>query len=245
MNDKKTAPTIGLLYPGIGADDDFSYLEDASGGSIRLPLVRTAGGDVAHTVADLLAVGGSENLLDGTRELMASSAKPDAVMWACTSGSFVYGWDGAHDQMLPVSDAAGVPASSTSIAFARACRALQIGSVAVAASYPDDLAQHFRRFLGDAGVAVISFRSNDIATAGEVGLLGEDEVLAMAVAADHPDAQAILIPDTAMHSLRWIDNLERATGKVVLTANQVTVWEGLRIAERVLPLAGLGTLFRQ
>jgi maleate cis-trans isomerase len=116
--------------------------------------------------------------------------------------------------------------------------------VAVAASYPDDLAQHFKRFLGDAGIEVVSFQSNDIATAGEVGLLGKDEVIAMAKAADHPDAQAILIPDTAMHSLRWVDDLEEATGKVVLTANQVTVWEGLRIAGRPLALPGLGTLFR-
>ncbi|WP_022884353.1 maleate cis-trans isomerase family protein [Glaciibacter superstes] len=236
------APSVGLLYPGVGADDDFEFLERASDGALRLPLVRTAGGDVAHLVDELLAVGGSQNLLDGARELVAFS--PDSVMWACTSGSFVYGWDGAHTQADEVAQATGLPASSTSIAFAEACRALGVGTVAVAASYPDDLAQHFKRFLGDAGVEVVSFHSNDIATAGEVGLLGKDEVIAMALDADHPDAKAILIPDTAMHSLRWIDDLERAAGKIVLTANQVTVWEGLRIAGRPLRLDGLGTLFR-
>ncbi|WP_111721161.1 maleate cis-trans isomerase [Homoserinimonas sp. OAct 916] len=235
---------IGLLYPGLGADDDFPYLESAHPGLLSLPLVRTAGGDVAHLVDELLAVGGTENLLAGVSELQ--SLHPDAVMWACTSGSFVYGWAGAHVQADEVAEAAGVPASSTSIAFAEACRALNVTSVAVAASYPDDLAQHFRRFLDDCGfgIEVLSFTSNDIATAGEVGLLGRDEVIAMAKAADHPDAQAVLIPDTAMHSLRWIDDLERELGKIVLTANQVTVWEGLRIAGRPLKLDGLGTLFR-
>lgn len=240
---KEQSPaTVGLLYPGIGADDDFDYLERRHKDAIRLPLVRTAGGDVAHLVDELLAVGGADNLLDGARQLTAFA--PDAVMWACTSGSFVYGWDGAHDQADEISQATGRPASSTSIAFAEACRTLEIGSVAVAASYPDDLAQHFKKFLGDAGVSVVSFRSNDIATAGEVGLLGKDEVLAMALEAQHPDAEAILIPDTAMHSLRWIDDLEQAAGKIVLTANQVTIWEGLRIADRMLKLDGLGTLFR-
>ncbi len=235
-------PSVGLLYPGLGADDDFGFLEKATNGAIRLPLVHTAGGDVAHLVDELLAVGGSENLLNGVRELAAYS--PDSIMWACTSGSFVYGWAGAHDQAAEVGRASGVPASSTSIAFAQACRSLEITSVAVAASYPDDLAQHFKRFLGDAGISVASFRSNDIATAGEVGLLGRDEILEMALAADHPDAQAILIPDTAMHSLRFINDLEQSVGKVVLTANQVTVWEGLRIANRMLTLDILGTLFR-
>lgn len=249
MTDTASAPIVGLLYPGIGADDDFTYLESASSGAVHLPLVRTAGGDVAHTVADLLAVGSSQNLLAGARELMASLAdtpagKPDAVMWACTSGSFVYGWGGAHEQAAEIGAVTGTPASSTSIAFAEACRALGVCAVAVAASYPGDLAQHFKHFLADAGVSVVSFHSNDIATAGEVGLLGEEQVLKMARAADHPDAEAILIPDTAMHSLRWIDSLEQATGKIVLTANQVTVWEGLRIAGRSLALPGQGALFR-
>jgi maleate cis-trans isomerase len=242
MSETTTVPTVGLLYPGVGADDDFPYLEAAHDGAIRLPLVRTAGGDVAHLVDELLAVGGSENLLEGAREVAASA--PDSVMWACTSGSFVYGWGGAHEQADEVARAIGIPTSSTSIAFAQACRALGVQKVAVAASYPDDLAQHFKRFLGDAGIEVVSFQSNDIATAGEVGLLGKDEVIAMAKAADHADAEAILIPDTAMHSLRWVDDLEQATGKVVLTANQVTVWEGLRIAGRPLALPGLGALFR-
>jgi len=242
MTTQTAAPIVGLLYPGVGADDDFEFLEGASAGAIKLPLVRTAGGDVAHLVDELLAVGGSENLIAGAAELADST--PDSIMWACTSGSFVYGWQGAHDQAAEVSAASGVPASSTSIAFAQACRALSIERVAVAASYPDDLAQHFKRFMSDAGVTVVSFQSNDIATAGEVGLLGMPEILAMAQAADHPDAQAILIPDTAMHSLRFIDELEAALGKTVLTANQVTVWEGLRIANRSVALDSLGALFR-
>lgn len=244
MSSITPAPIVGLLYPGVGADDDFAYVEEANAGQIRLPLVRTAGGDVAHLVETLLAVGSSDALLDGAQKLAASA--PDSIMWACTSGSFVFGWDGAHTQAEEIAAATGTPASSTSIAFAEACRALGVTSVAVAASYPDDLAQHFKSFLADsdAGVTVVSFRSNDISTAGEVGMLGKDDVIRMALEADHPDAQAILIPDTAMHSVRWITELEQAAGKIVLTANQVTVWEGLRVAGKPRSICGLGTLFR-
>lgn len=242
MYQSSPSPKVGLLYPGVGADDDFAYLEHAASGTLHLPLIRTAGGDVAHLVDELRAVGGSQNLLEGVERLRRY--EPDSVMWACTSGSFVYGWKGAHEQADEVRRAAGVPASSTSIAFAEACRALGIRRAAVAASYPDDLARHFERFLAESGVEIISFQSNDIATAGEVGLLGKDEIIAMARAADHEDAEAILIPDTAMHSLRWLDDLEQATNKTILTANQVTVWEGLRIAGMHWRIEGLGTLFR-
>jgi maleate cis-trans isomerase len=61
---------------------------------------------------------------------------------------------------------------------------------------------------------------------------------------DHLDAEALLVPDTALHSVAWLEELEAAIGKPVLTANQVTFWEALRLAGRLEPQAGLGTLFR-
>ena len=57
----------------------------------------------------------------------------------------------------------------------------------------------------------------------------------MVKAADHPDAEAILVPDTAMHTLEIVDDLEAAIGKPVLTANQVTVWKGLDLLGPYLP----------
>jgi maleate cis-trans isomerase len=69
-------------------------------------------------------------------------------------------------------------------------------------------------------------------------------VLAFVAANDHPDAEAVLVPDTALHSVRRLDDLDAALGKPVLTANQVTVWAGLRLAGHTEPRTGLGFLFR-
>jgi maleate cis-trans isomerase len=164
-------------------------------------------------------------------------------MWACTSGSFVFGPDGARIQAAGVAQALGVPASSTSIAFVDACAALGVRRVAVAASYPADVAQHFVRFLTGGGVEVVAMGSHGIITAAEVGTLTADRVVAMVKAADHPDAEAILVPDTAMHTLEIVDELEAAVGKPVLTANQVTVWKGLDLVGPVPSLPSLGSLF--
>jgi maleate cis-trans isomerase len=242
---RRPVPVVGLLYPGVGAEDDFPALERRLAGRLRLPLVTTAGGDVQHTVETLREVGGSGNLLDGVRRLAAFG--PDSVMWACTSGSFVLGFAGAPQQSAEIAAAAGRPASSTSLAFVHAVRRLGLGAVAVAASYPEDLARHFRMFLAEAGIAVVNLDSSGIPTAGEAGRMGLPDVARMAAAADRPDAKAVLVPDTAVHSLAWLDELEQAVGKTVLTANQVTVWEGLRIAGRLDGLGrieGLGSLFR-
>jgi maleate cis-trans isomerase len=233
--------TVGLLYPGHSAEDDYPALEARLDGAIKLPVVITSVGEDAHRVDALLDLGRAERLADGASELAA--AQPDAVMWACTSGSFVFGPAGARIQASGVAAALGVPASSTSLAFVDALKALGVRRVAVAASYPEDVARHFVRFLTAGGAEVVSMGSHGIITAAEVGTLETAQVIAMVQAADHPDADAVLVPDTAMHTLAIIDELEAAIGKPVLTANQVTVWKGLQLLGPVPSLQGLGTLF--
>jgi maleate cis-trans isomerase len=44
--------------------------------------------------------------------------------------------------------------------------------------------------------------------------------------------------------MRLLDRLEAAAGCPVLTANQVTIWDGLRIAGALKPQNALGSLFR-
>jgi len=160
-----------------------------------------------------------------------------------TSGSFVFGPEGARNQASCVAQALGVPASSTSLAFVDACRALGVPRVAVAASYPDEVAQHFVGFLTGGGLEVVAMGSHGIFTAAEVGTLAADQVIAMVKAAGHPDAEAVLVPDAAMHSLEIVDDLEATIGKPVLTANQVTVWKGLDLLGPVPSLPSLGSLF--
>jgi maleate cis-trans isomerase len=248
-------PTVGILYPGFSAEDDYPLAEalltrpaGSAGchppglGGPRLPLVHTLMREDAHRVDALLDIGGDEVLADGVRAL-ASKGPLSAVVWACTSGSFVFGWDGAAAQVSALGDVAGVPASSTSFAFVDACARLGVTRVAVGATYPDDVAERFVAFLGVAGIEVLSLSAKGIITAAEVGTLPRETVLEFAAAADHPDAQAVLLPDTALHTIGLLDALDARVGKPVLTANQVSVWQGLRLAGADAPRAGLGALF--
>ncbi|UFU02263.1 maleate cis-trans isomerase [Ruania suaedae] len=230
--------TLGFIYPDHAAEDDYPYAAELLG--LRLEVTHIYGTDL-HAVPELLDLGSPERLAVGARQLAA--AAPQAVVWACTSGSFVYRPDGAAQQVQRLAEAAGVPASSTSFAFTRACEALGVRTVAVAASYPDDVASLFTEFLGAAGVEVVATSSAGIDTAAEVGRLTGEQVLALAEANDHPDAEALLIPDTAMHTLRELPRLEERLGKRVLTANQVTIWEALRLVGRQAHAPALGSLF--
>jgi maleate cis-trans isomerase len=231
--------TVGILYPGYSAEDDYPLAERLLRGP-RLPLVHTEMREDAHRVDALLDIGGDDVLAAGARELPGPL---DAVVWACTSGSFVFGWDGASAQVEALGKAAGVPASSTSFAFADACAHLGVTRVAVGATYPDDVAERFVAFLARGGVEVAALSARGIVTAAEVGTLPAEDVLAFAAAADHPDAQAVLLPDTALHTVGLLDALDARVGKPVLTANQVSIWQGLRLAGAGGPRPGFGALF--
>jgi len=234
---------VGFLYPGFSAEDDYKAFEELLGDDVELPLVHTLMREDAHRVDALLDVGGEDVLAEGAKELAA--ARVDAAVWACTSGSFVFGWEGAKEQVEGVRRASGAPASSTSFAFVHALSQLRISTVAVAATYPDDVAQRFAEFLTHAGVTVLSLASHGIATAAEVGRLDPDDALDFVITNDHPRADAVLVPDTALHSAHLVEPMEALLGKTVLTANQVSVWEGLRLAGAATARAsGPGTLFR-
>ncbi|MEV5342737.1 decarboxylase [Streptomyces sp. NPDC052676] len=232
---------LGFLYPGHSAEDDYPRIEQLLGSDIRVDLVHTDIGEDAHREDALRAMGSAERLAAGVQELRHAGA--EAVVWACTSGSFVYGWEGAHEQVRGLAVAAGMPASSTSFGFVHASRELGLRRVAIGATYPDHIAGLFADFLRAAGLDPVAVPASGILTAAEAGTWGEAELFALARAADHPDAEAVLLPDTALHTASHLTALEKELGKPVLTANQVSVWEALRLADRRVNAPSLGALF--
>ncbi|MET7390122.1 decarboxylase [Streptomyces sp. NPDC005529] len=232
---------LGFLYPGHSAEDDYPRMEQLLGSDVRLGVVHTDIGEDAHRVDALLEMGSAERLEAGVEELRLSGA--EAVVWACTSGSFVRGWQGAHEQVRGLARSAGIPASSTSFAFAHAVQEIGAHRVAIGATYPEDVAALFAAFLKEAGAEVVAVSASGVVTAAEVGTWEYGRVLALAREVDRPDAEAILLPDTALHTVSHITDLEKELGKPVLTANQVSVWEALRLTDRRVNAPQLGTLF--
>jgi maleate cis-trans isomerase len=242
--DAKMTLRLGLLYPGHAAEDDLPWLVEAlfGDGSVVADVVHTSMSEDAHDVDVLLDVGSARRLDEGADTLRARGA--DVAVWACTSGSFVFGWEGAQRQAADLEAHFGAPASSTSLAFVAALRTLELRRVAIAATYPEPVTACLVDLLGDAGFEVAAAGSQGIVTAAEVGTLDAEALAAFVRAGDRPDADVVLVPDTALHTVRSLETLEQAVGKPVLTANQVSVWEALRLAGHDTPVrAGLGTLF--
>lgn len=235
-----SAAVLGFLYPGHAAEDDYPHMAEVIG-DVTVQVVHTPVGEDAHRVEALRDLGEPGRLLEGAEALGEGT---EAVVWACTSGGFVLGWEGADRQLDPLRRHLGVPVSFTSFSFVEAARALKVERVTVGATYPADITDLFADFLARGGVEVLGGGSLGILTAEEVGTLGRERVLELARSADRPDAEALLLPDTALHTAAWVEDLEEAVGKPVLTANQVSMWHALRLAGDRRTLEGLGRLFR-
>ncbi|MFF3937725.1 aspartate racemase/maleate isomerase family protein [Streptomyces phaeofaciens] len=234
--------TLGFLYPGHSAEDDYPRIEQLLGSDVRLELVHTDVGEDAP-----------EGLAKGVEQLRLAGA--EAVVWICAREGFAQGGEGARQQVRALAMTAGTPASATPFAFVHAAREIGAARVAVGVAGPDEAAGRFAELLRAGGLEVVGSAGAgehpDPAAAGEAGGgggaggAGEADVLALARAADDPRAEAVLLPDPALHTAAHLPALEEALGKPVLTASQVAVWEALRLAGRRVNAPGLGALFAQ
>ena len=240
----KTVLRLGFLYPDHSAEDDYPRMSGLVVPPVEVEVVHTTISEDAHRVDAIRETANMNRLRVGAKALREKH--PDAVMWACTCASFIFGLVGAKQQAAEIEEVVRVPASSTSLAFVEALHALGIVRVSIAASYPEDIGQLFKSFLADAGVMAIHLSSRGILAGADVAALSKEDTTRMVRENDHPEAQAILVPDTALHTAGYVDDLQRAVdGKTVLTANQVTMWQALRLAGVEQPRAqgGLGSLF--
>jgi len=239
-----TAPLrIGLVVPSGGPEADYYGFEDALKGHLRLYFtISRVGGESGHDhdLEALAETGQIEWIVEAASRLKSFGL--NSISWACTSGSFISGLDFARKQTAALQDALGIPASSTSLAFIAALKALGLSRVSVLATYPEPASRAFEAFLGEAGIDVVSLNWLDAASGWDASTLDAEFICARAVEALAETAEVLLIPDTALPSLHFVEKLEKQINLPVLTANAVTLWHALQIADRPKPVPGYGSL---
>ena len=234
---------LGIIYPVGGGEQDYYRFAESTGGAVRIFLVTTRlyGEDKDHDVASLLKSGDINAL--GIAGGKLQELNPDAAIWACTSASFVGGYEWSREQASTIGKAAGCPASTTSLAFVNALDALSLDRVAIMASYPEAVSMKFKSFLEYRAKRTVNIQCLDILSGWDAALLPAVRLKEAVCAVDHPDAEAILIPDTALPTFHLVAELEDKLGKPVLTANSVSLWELLRLAGIHERHVELGRLF--
>ncbi|MFJ8913045.1 decarboxylase [Amycolatopsis sp. NPDC102389] len=244
-------PRIGLLYPTRDCgEDDFLALAGKLDPALAVDFAYVPWGEKIGRVDELDPAGKHEAVRElGEPDRLSAAARfdktPDVVSWACSSCSFTRGLDGAREQASVLGERLGVPARSTSLAYLTALTHLRAGRVALASVYHRDTTATFADFLAEAGVVTVHTVSADAPSDRALATWDRHRIAELAAAADHDEAEALLIPETALHTTPLLEDLETSLGKPVLTATAVTLWDALRALGTPPVRPGLGRLFRR
>ncbi|MGQ4880726.1 hypothetical protein ACOJCM_19345 [Billgrantia sp. LNSP4103-1] len=227
------APCLGLLLPEDGPPDyEWYELNERPGLGEGLPVIEVGKvvSDGHHEHTALMSLGATDRLA-AVGETLVKVQGAQALVWACTSGSFIGGLEWSFAQSRELSQWLGVPATSTALAFRDALAALGQRRVDLLSPYPPEVTEALVQFLHDSDVAVENVRVLDCPYAADSHRL--DIVAAVRdFVAEHGQARhPLLVPDTAINTLERVEAMNREAGRVVLTANQVSLWAGLRMLQ--------------
>lgn len=193
---------------------------------VSLLVTRTPQLGLPSTVAMAESISDESTIRNATKQLLTT--EPAAVVYLCTSGSFIRGasWERYMHEVMTDS---GAPATVTTAgALVDACHALGVRRLALATPYLDSVTDRLRAFLDQSNVGVVS--SIGLGHAERIWQVPEQHVRELVLASDHPDADAVFISCTNLRTYGLIRELEAELGKPVLTANQVSIWAALRAA---------------
>ncbi|MFI6823874.1 aspartate/glutamate racemase family protein [Micromonospora sp. NPDC050187] len=229
---------LGFLVPSVNTvierDLRLSLPATVSAHVARMSIIRDTPEQLA-ALAD--SVPGAATLL--------SHAAVDSIVFACTSGSLYHGlgYDGEITERITA--AAGVPASTTSTAVVAALRSLGLSRVVLVTPYEPWLDELVGAFLGAHGIEVTATAGPALPDPLDTASVPPEEIAAAVV--DPGAADGIVISCTAFRGLEAARILRERFGLPVVSSNEATCWEGLRLAGRApdtFPLDGYAALCR-
>ncbi len=222
VSDRGTLRGIGIVAPyDLALDRElWRWVPE----DVTLYVTRTPYQVLPVTVEMAEVVSDEKMVQEAARSVLAP--EPSVVVYACTSGSFVGGM-AAERRLCDVITDTGAPTAVTATgALVQALAVFDARRVAVATPYVADVTAHLHAFFAEAGVLTVA--SSHLGLLGEIWRTSYTEVADLIRAADHPEADAIVVSCTNLPSYDVIAPLESELGKPIVSSNQAMMWAALR-----------------
>ncbi len=235
---------IGVLVPftNINIEADLIRMRP-EGASIHF--TRMGGYDLdVIPDSNQMATMGETDISEPLRLIAAVS--PDVILYGCTSATLSHGLD--FDERLKKSIAAttGAFAITAASALIEALSALKVTKIGFASPYVQNVNGLAIKFLSDAGFETVARGEfADSLSSIEQGALTPDEVYALAVQADSPATEAIVLSCTDLRAVEVVERLEAKTGKPVVTSNQAMMFALSRVFTKYDYESCPGIIFKQ
>lgn len=237
-------PTVGVIVPDP-YDPGFEifrlsawFAEWGAGVDVRHASLGKGGRATSAAYLDDLTETGP--LHEAARGLAGQGCRH--ISFACTSAGFYRGMQAAHAQAEALSEACGVPCTSTAIDLFEALRSLDAAQVDVLSVYLPPVGALFARVMAESGVAVRRFDA--VAIPQDKPPHAFDMRAAILGLPDGAGDVPLVVPSTAVSTLRHLPELERRLGRTIVTANAVTALTLTRAAGALPRVAAAGTVFQ-
>ncbi|MGV6805468.1 MAG: maleate cis-trans isomerase family protein [Ruegeria sp.] len=174
---------------------------------------------------------------------LLQGARPDVVIYGCTSATLTHG--PAFDRALAeqIKQDSGAETVTAAGALVHALQTLGARRIGFASPYVSGINDMAVSFFSKCGVDVVSRSEvDDVLDNYGQGSLDPQAVFEMGLAADHPDADALVLSCTDMRSVEILQRLEERVGKPVVSSNQAMVFQAKQLAGVFEPAPGYGML---
>ena len=168
--------------------------------------------------------------------------KLDCVVYGCTSGTIAAGYETIKKKVNLAKPEAKVTTPST--AAINAFRKMKINKIAIFTPYSKALNDEVIDYFKKENFKITANAYFDISNDLDIGKVDENYLYEILSNMDLGDADALFISCTALPALSIIDKLEKKLNKVVLSSNQVLIWDTLQSIGKKDSIDGFGRLFK-
>jgi maleate cis-trans isomerase len=234
---------LGVLVPSgiVAIEPEFALVVPAGVACHYHRFKFTGGGKTGDVLADLEQAG--DHI--AAAAALITDVRPAAVAMAGTGVSFIggYGYDLALIEKMRARNG-HLPTTTTSTAVIAALKSMGIRKVSLALPYIEEVARAAAGFVADNGIEVVKSRWLG-KTGWAIAEIPDEETMALAEDVDTPESDAVFISCTDLHTLAFIEELENRLGKPVVSSNQATIWQLLRLAGIDDRITGYGRLLAE
>ena len=234
---KKTNPRVGLIVLATDVMIEKDFLKVFSDVSADLFINRIT--NYNPVTADNLKK--MTNNITSVTENILPGEKVDCVVYGCTSGTIISGYDNIKKKINIAKPDALVTAPST--AALNALKKKNINKISIVTPYIKSVNNDVVKFFKNNNFDVTSNTYFDIQSDVDIGRVDQDQLFEILSNIDHKNAEALFVSCTSLPVLDIIEKLEKKLNMTVLSSNQALIWATLESINKNNSIKGYGSLF--
>ena len=234
---EKKNPRVGLIVLSTDVMIEKDFLKVLNDKAVDLYVNRITNYNPVNT-KNLNKI--TKNITSVAKNILPGQ-KIDCIVYGCTSGTIVTGYDRVKKKINLAKPGALV--TTPSVAAINALKLKKIKKISLVTPYTKNLNDEVVKYFEKNNFKVTSNTYFDIESDVDIGKVDQNSLFNLLSNVNHNNAEALFVSCTSLPVLNIIERLEKKLKMYVLSSNQTLIWETLEIINRNKSIKGFGSLF--